>query len=82
MLKQLLGPLITQVLQDSTLKINVNPIEVSKPRVWVHPGSGSLLKWCGSWKKCYGSDWISIGFNADPEPAFIRNADPDTDPVS
>jgi hypothetical protein len=33
MLKQLLGPLITQVLQDSTLKINVNPIEVSKPRV-------------------------------------------------
>jgi hypothetical protein len=44
MLKQLLGPLITQVLQDSTLKINVNPIEVSKPRSEVTLGSGSLLK--------------------------------------
>ena len=29
MLKQLLGPLISQVLEDTSLKINVNPVEVS-----------------------------------------------------
>jgi hypothetical protein len=24
--------------------------------------------------------WIRIGFNADPNPAFLVNADPDPDP--
>jgi hypothetical protein len=24
--------------------------------------------------------WIRIAFNADPDPAFYLNADPDTDP--
>jgi hypothetical protein len=24
--------------------------------------------------------WIRFGFNADPDPAFYLNADPDTDP--
>jgi hypothetical protein len=30
-LKQLLGPLINQVLDDAGLKINVNPVEVGQP---------------------------------------------------
>jgi hypothetical protein len=25
-----------------------------------------------------GSSWVRIGFNADPDPAFYLNADPDT----
>ena len=28
MLKQLLGPLVSQILDDASLKINVNPVEV------------------------------------------------------